>query len=107
MNSALYPIAVIAVISAVTWALRAFPFLVFGNRPLPKIVQYLGKVLPPAIMTILVIYCLRGTAFTAAPYGIPEMVSCLLVVLLQIFKKNMYISIVAGTVAYMLLIRII
>ena len=61
MNNTLYPIAVIGVVAAVTWALRAFPFLLFGNRPLPKVVRYLGKALPPAIMTVLVIYCLRDT----------------------------------------------
>ena len=61
MNTTIYLIAVIAVIAIVTWALRAFPFLLFSSRPLPKTVQYLGKVLPPAIMTVLVIYCLRDT----------------------------------------------
>ena len=61
MNNTIYLIAVITVIAIVTWALRAFPFLLFGSRPLPKTIQYLGKVLPPAIMTVLVIYCLRDT----------------------------------------------
>ena len=61
MNNTMYPIAVIGVIAVVTWVLRAFPFLLFGNRPLPKVIRYLGKALPPAIMTVLVIYCLRDT----------------------------------------------
>ena len=106
MNDALYPIAVIAVIALVTWALRAFPFLLFANKPLPQFVQYLGKVLPPAIMTVLVFYCLRNTRFEHAPYGIPELTASLLVVLLQTVRKNMYLSIIAGTVCYMLLIRL-
>ena len=55
MNNVIYPIAVIGVVAIVTWFLRAFPFLLFGSRPLPKTVQYLGKALPPAIMTVLVI----------------------------------------------------
>ena len=107
MNDALYPIAVIAVIALVTWALRAFPFLIFANKPLPQIVQYLGKVLPPAIMTVLVFYCLRNTRFEIAPFGISELTASLLVVLLQTFRKNMYLSIIAGTICYMLLIRLI
>ena len=105
-NSALYPIAVIAVTALVTWALRAFPFLVFGNRPLPEMVHFLGKVLPPAIMTVLVIYCLRETSFIQYPFGIPEIIASLLVIVLQMIRRNMYLSIVAGTVCYMILIRL-
>ena len=107
MNNLIYPIAVIGIVALVTWALRAFPFLLFGSRPLPKLIQYLGKALPPAIMTILVIYCLRGTELGHYPYGAPELIASVLVVLLQLIKKNMYLSIITGTVAYMLLLRII
>lgn len=106
MNETLYPILVIAVVALVTFALRAFPFLLFAGKPLPETVKYLGKVLPASIMTILVIYCLRGTDIGSAPHGLPELTSCVLVVILQAVKKNMYVSIVAGTLAYMLLIRI-
>ena len=105
MPEALYPAAAIAVAALVTLALRAFPFLLFGGRPLPGAVQYLGKVLPPAIMTVLVIYCLRDTVLTRAPFGIPELAACALTVILQAARKNMYLSIVAGTACYMLLIR--
>ena len=106
MTDSLYPIAAIGVIALVTWALRAFPFLLFGGRPLPSMIRYLGRALPPAIMTILVIYCLRGTSFGRSPYGIPEIAACLLVRSLQIIRKNMYLSIIAGTICYMVLIRI-
>lgn len=107
MPDALYPAAAIAVAALVTWGLRAAPFALFGKRPLPPIMRYLGRALPPAIMTVLVIYCLRDTAFDQAPFGIPEMVSCGVVALLQVIRKNMYLSIVIGTVCYMLLIRVL
>ena len=106
MNNTIYPLAVIGVIAVVTWALRAFPFLLFGNRPLPKVIRYLGKALPPAIMTVLVIYCLRDISFSQSPFGIPELAACVLVVILQALRKNMYLSIIAGTVCYMALIRV-
>ena len=106
MTDMMYPVAAIVVITAVTWGLRAFPFLLFGSRPLPKTVHYLGKVLPPAIMTILVVYCLRGTDLTHFPFGIPELIACVLVVTLQVIRNNMYLSIVAGTLCYMILLRI-
>ena len=107
MPETLYSISAIAVVALVTWGLRAAPFLLFGNRPLPKTMRYLGKALPPAIMTVLVIYCLRNTSFDHFPFGIPELASCPLVALLQIVKKNMYLSIIAGTVCYMILIRVL
>ena len=107
MSETLYPIAAIAVVALVTWGLRAVPFILFGSRPLPKTMRYLGRVLPPAIMTILVIYCLRNTAFDCYPFGIPELASCILVALLQIVKRNMYLSIIAGTFCYMMLIRVL
>ena len=107
MPKTLYSISAIAVVALDIWGLRAAPFLLIGNRPLPKTMRYLGKALPPAIMTVLVIYCLRNTSFDHSPFGIPELASCTLVALLQIVKKNMYLSIIAGTVCYMILIRVL
>ena len=107
MSETLYPVAAIAVVTLVTWGLRAAPFVLFGNRPLPEMMRYLGKVLPPAIMTVLVIYCLRNTSFAQFPFGLPEVVACALVVILQVVRKNMYLSIIAGTVCYMAIIRIL
>lgn len=103
----IYNIGVIVVITAVTFALRALPFVVFGSRPLPKAIQYLGRVLPPAIMTVLVIYCMRGIDFTKAPFGFAEISAAVLVVVLQCTKKNMYLSIVAGTLYYMAMLRLV
>ena len=107
MPEALYPAAVIAVVALVTWSLRAAPFVLFGNRPLSGMTRYLGKVQPPAIMTVLVIYCLRNISFAQFPFGLPEIAACALVVILQATRKNMYLSIIAGTVCYMALIRIL
>ncbi len=107
MYEFVYPAAAVGVVALVTWALRAFPFLAFGGRPLPKTVRYLAKALPPAIMTALVVFCLKDTEFARYPYGIPALVSAAAVVILQAVKKNMYVSIVAGTVCYMVLIRVL
>ncbi len=103
----LYPLAVIGVVSIVTFTLRAVPFLLFGHKPLPKSIQYLGTVLPPAIMTILVLYCIRSIDLSSRPYGLPEIISCIVVAALQIFRSNMYLSIISGTLCYMMLIKLI
>ena len=105
MNSA-YIVSMIAVIAAVTVALRFLPFIIFrGNKKTPDFVLYLGRVLPYAIMGMLVVYCLKGISFAVAPFGLPEIIAGFLVVLLYVWKRNMLISITAGTVCYMLLIQ--
>ena len=106
MNGTAYMLAAVFIVALTTWLTRALPFLAFRNRELPDVVRYLGGVLPPAIMAILVVYCLRNVHIDLPPHGIPEFSAALLVILLQIWRKNMYLSIVAGTVCYMLLIRV-
>lgn len=100
--------AIILVIALVTMALRFLPFLIFGgNRQTPKFITYLGQVLPYAIMGMLVIYCLRGISFSSMPFGIPELLACALVVVLHLWKKNTLLSIIGGTVCYMLLVQLV
>lgn len=97
----------IAVIAAVTMLLRFLPFLVFGNRETPAFVTYLGKVLPYAVMGMLVVYCLWNISFVASPHGIPELVSVALVALLHIWKRNTLLSIIGGTACYMVLVQVV
>ena len=90
--------------SAVMVLLRFLPFLVFRKK-IPAYITYLGRVLPPAIIGMLVIYCLKDTAVTAAPFGAPELIAGALVVALQAWKRNALLSILSGTAVYMLLIQ--
>ena len=100
--------AIIAVTALVTIALRFLPFLIFGeNRKTPAIITYLGQVLPYAIMGMLVVYCLKDVSFTSAPFGIPEVIGCLTVALLHIWKRSTLLSIGAGTIVYMLLVQFV
>lgn len=99
---------IIAVAGAVTLMLRFLPFLVFGGkRETPPYIVYLGKVLPYAIMGMLVIYCLRGISFTAAANFLPELIACAVVVLAHVWKRNTLLSIISGTVCYMLLVQFV
>ena len=108
MTDNLHSILLIAVASLVTIALRFLPFIVFGRgRKTPEIITYLGRVLPFAIMGMLVVYSLRNISFTAMPFGLPELIACLVVVLLHIWRRNTLISIAGGTVAYMLLVQLV
>ena len=104
----LHSAAMIAVIALVTAGLRFLPFLLFGeNRTTPPVVAYLGRVLPYAIMGMLVVYCLKGVSLTAVPFGIPEAIGCAVVATLHVWKRNTLLSIGAGTVCYMLLVQFI
>lgn len=107
VSETLYLMISILIVTLITWGLRAFPFLVFGKRDLPHFVRYLGYVLPSSIMAILVFYCIRNTAFTEFPFGLSELMSIFLTVLIHIKKRNTYLSIIVGTGCYMILIRLI
>lgn len=108
MNSSMYAFIMILIIALVTAALRFIPFLIFnGNKPIPRFVEYLGRVLPYSIMAMLVVYCLKGISFRKAPFGLPEIISVVIVVVLHIWKRNTLLSIIGGTVCYMLLIQFI
>ena len=100
----MWMIAIIALVTAFT---RFLPFILFAGRKTPKFVTYLGKVLPFAVMGMLCVYCLKGISFVAFPYGIPELVSVLLVVLVHLWRRNTLISIVSGTACYMLLVHLV
>ena len=94
----------ITVMSAVTILLRFLPFLIFRNNT-PPYITYLGKVLPPAIIGMLVIYCLKDVSFSANSHGLPELIASAFVIGLQVWKRNTLVSILTGTIIYMLLIQ--
>ncbi len=93
--------------AAVTYLLRALPFLFFGKRQPPALVAYLARYLPPVIMTILVLNCFKGLRLDRAPHGIPELASAAVVALLQAWKRNALLSIVGGTALYMVMVRLL
>ena len=103
-----HSIAIIAVVAVCTLLTRALPFLVFGGkREVPQVIRYLGKVLPPAIMAILVVYCLKGVNLFSENHGLPEILASIVVVLLHLWRKNTLLSIGAGTVCYMILVQMV
>mgnify|MGYP001123361542 CR=1 FL=1 len=84
---------------------RFLPFLLFpDNRPVPKIVSYLGRTLPAAMMGLLVVYCLRNVSVVSAPHGLPEPIS---IASLHLWKRNVLLSIGVGTVLYMVLVQVV
>ncbi|HCH28793.1 MAG TPA: branched-chain amino acid transporter AzlD [Ruminococcaceae bacterium] len=97
---------IIATMSLTTLVIRFLPFFVFKKKT-PEYITYLGDVLPPAIIGMLVIYCLKDIDFRVKYFGIPELIAVAVVIALQVWKRNPLISILSGTVAYMLLIQLV
>lgn len=123
MLTPIQAVASIAVMAVVTFLTRALPFLLFdrGDSP-PKLVLYLGRVLPPAVIAMLIIYCLRNPAVTELPDltamsdwwasivsffvgWAPQLISGAVVVVLHVWKKNNLLSIFSGTILYMILVQ--
>lgn len=98
----------LGIIVLMTMFTRFLPFIIFSSsKPTPSYIQYLGKVLPSAIFGFLVIYCLRDVTFFSGTRGIPEFISIALIAIIHFWRKNMLLSIAAGTVSYMLLIQLL
>ena len=101
-------ILTIAMVVLGTLATRFLPFLLFpSGKPTPKYIEYLGKVLPAAMMGLLVVYCLRNVSPFTGSHGLPELISLAIVAALHIWKRNMLLSIAAGTACYMLLVQLV
>lgn len=101
-----HSVLLVAVAGLVTLALRAAPFLILGGeRKTPEFISYLGRVLPSAVMGMLVIYCLRNVSFAAVSNWLPQLLCCGVVVLVHVFKRSTLLSIVCGTVCYMILVQ--
>ena len=99
---------IILVVAITTFATRVIPFLVFPKgKKIPDISHDLGKVLTPAVIGMLVVYCLKNTQIMTAPHGIPELIAVSVVAILHIWKRNNLLSIGVGTVLYMVLIQVV
>lgn len=96
----------VAIVVAGTLLTRFGAFLVFPQgKKAPDFVLFLGKALPTAVMGMLVVYTFKDTIVLSYPYGIPELIALLVTVGMHLWKRNMFMSIGAGTVVYMILIQ--
>ena len=88
----------------VNFGLRALPFILFGgkDRKIPAWIDRVSGFISPVIIAALVVYSFAGSAWrTPWPY-----VAGIVTVALQVWKCNPLLSIVVGTVVYMLLLNL-
>ncbi len=101
-------IILILAVALGTMVTRFTPFILFPEKKeVPRYITYLGKVLPPAMMGLLVVYCFKGSNISESPYGIPEGIATAVVILLHQWKKNVLLSIGGGSLLYMILVQMV
>lgn len=101
-------LATIGLCILATMATRFLPFLVFrSSKPTPAYIQYLGKVLPGAIFSMLVVFCLRNVSFLTGAHGLPEIIAIAVTAGLHLWRRQMLLSVAGGTVCYMLLVQLV
>ena len=104
----LQTLVIILVIALGTALTRYLPFLLFPqDKEPPRFIRDLTTLLPPAVMGLLVVYCLKGVSLTAAPSGIPELLGVAATAALHLWRRKTLLSIAAGTAVYMVLVQFV
>ena len=108
MTDTMHSLLQVLIMAAVIAFLRFLPFMAFPEgRKKPKVITYLGKVLPYAIIGMLVIYCFKGVSVFAYPYGIPELIAAVFVVTIHVLFRNTLISVFGSVAVYMILVQLV
>lgn len=102
-----HDLAIVAVAALVTLLIRALPFVLFSRGNPPRVITYLGRVLPATVMAILVVYCLKGVSFGTLSGFAPALIAVAATAALHALKRSTLLSIACSTAVYMLLIRVI
>ena len=103
--STVQQIITIGICALATILTRFLPFIIFKDGKTPKYIQYLGKAPPAAIFAMLVVYCLKDVNVIKGNHGIPELVALITTAGLHLLKRNMFISIIGGTLLYILIVN--
>lgn len=104
----IHSLIIVAMVALATQITRWTPFLLFsGDKKLPKVVEDLGRLLPPAMMGLLVVYCFKNVSWLSGSHGAPELLAAAAVVGLHLWKKNVLLSIAGGTALYMVLLQVV
>ena len=104
----IHSLIIVAMVALATQITRWTPFLLFsGDKKLPKVVEDLGRLLPPAMMGLLVVYSLRSIDLMGGSHGIPEAIALLVTVGLHKWKHETLLSVAGGTLCYVLLVQLV
>lgn len=102
----MYEYIMIGIIAIITFLTRALTFLIFKDKS-NSFIEYLGEVLPYAIMAMLVVYCLKDISLLTGNHGICEIIGVFSVIIIYLYKRNTLLSIFVGTIIYMICVQVI
>ena len=98
----------VIVMFLVTYSIRGFVFAAFGgSQKPPKVILYLGSVISPAVICMLVVYCFRNTTIFSHPHGLPELIATIVCITLHLWKRNPLLSIIISTIIYMIMLQFV
>lgn len=102
-------LATIALAAVANFLTRLLPFALFkrSDKTPPRFIRALGDFLPGAIMAMLVVYCFREVNWTGPTHGLPETLAGLATVLIHLKWRQLFVSLIAGTLIYMLLLTVL
>jgi len=100
-------IILIAIMAIITILIRVLPFIIFNGKETPEAISFPGKYLPYSIIAMLIVYCVKDVSIFNGSHGLPELTAIALVAILHIWKRNTLLSIVCGTVGYMILTQFV
>lgn len=107
MNNA-YAFLAILVCAVCTFAVRLAPFALFsGKRGMPEAMRRIAKKMPPAIIAVLVVYCLKGLPASDSGSILITLGAAAAVVALHLWRRNTLLSIAGGTALYMALLQLV
>ncbi len=103
-----HSLLLVGITALVTYLLRAIPFWIFnGKDTLPPLMKKITDLLPPAIIAVLIIYCVKSDIISISMSSLASLVALVVVALIHLWKRNTLMSIAIGTAIYMVLIRVL
>ena len=104
MTDISYLLLVMLVMTVATYATRLTPFMLFSRGQERTLISFIAKNTPPMIMTILVIYMLKGVNYLSFE-GIYTFIAILVTVVCHLYRRNALLSIITGTAVYMVAVQ--
>ncbi|MDO5025904.1 MAG: AzlD domain-containing protein [Trueperella sp.] len=99
-----YILAVVVMTWAITFVLRAMPFLFLTKVRDSAALKYLGKVMPAGVMLILVVFTLRGLDLTTPESWLPAAAGVITTVVLHLLLRKVLLSILGGAGVFALVL---
>lgn len=107
MPSTGYLVGSVAICSAVTWALRALPFLALARLRHSALLPYFARYMPIGVMISLVVFALRDAPVAHPRQVAPLAAAAAVTVALHLWRRNLLLSMFVGTAVNVILASLV